>query len=187
MKSSYLANLNIKYIQTGDNSVYKITPDHFLKLSPWEHGDDRRIYEVEDNNYHMLTFENACMIVNKQFANTIEKWEHNGKRYIANPIEESKNIDEHAAMLSLLPSHKIIKKSESLLKELNDNQSLSISSSDGLTELKMVKYKGKIYYILIINADLPRVRTYNMFGEFCQWANIKHCKPIFNETDKRYI
>ena len=71
MKSSYLANLNIKYIQTGDNSVYKITPDHFLKLSPWEHGDDRRIYEVEDNNYHMLTFENACMIVNKQFANTI--------------------------------------------------------------------------------------------------------------------
>ena len=29
MKSSYLANLNIKYIQTGDNDVYKITPDHF--------------------------------------------------------------------------------------------------------------------------------------------------------------
>ena len=90
-------------------------------------------------------------------------------------------------MLSLLPSHKIIKKSESLLKELNDSQSLTISSNNGLTELKMVKYKGKIYYILSVNADLPRVRTYNMFGEFCQWANIKHCKPIFNKTDNKYI
>lgn len=187
MKSSYLANLNIKYIQTGDNDVYKITPDHFLKISPWKHGDDRRVYEIEDDNYRMLTFENACLIVNKQFANIDEKWEHHGKQFVAGAIAENKSVNEHAAMLSLLPSHKIIKKSESLLKELNDSQSLTISSNNGLTELKMVKYKGKIYYILIVNADLPRVRTYNMFGEFCQWANIKHCKPIFNKTDNKYI
>lgn len=187
MKSSYLANLNVKYIQTNDNEVYKITPDHFLKISPWNHGDDRRIYEIEDDNYRMLSFENACLIVNKQFANTNERWEHNGKRFVAGAISESKSVDEHTAMLSLLPSHKVIKKSHSLLKELSDNQSLTISSEDGLSELKMVKYKGKVYYILIVNSDLPRVRTYNMFGEFCQWANIKHCKPIFNETDKKYL
>ena len=48
--------------------------------------------------------------------------------------------------LEALKYHKIIKKSESLLKELNDSQSLTISSNNGLTELKMVKYKGKIYY-----------------------------------------
>ena len=72
MKSSYLANLNIKYIQTGDNDVYKITPDHFLKISPWKHGDDRRVYEIEDDNYRMLTFENACLIVNKQLINSGE-------------------------------------------------------------------------------------------------------------------
>jgi hypothetical protein len=135
----------------------------------------------------MLSFENACLIVNKQFANTTEEWEHHGKKFIASPVSELKSANEYAAMLSLLPSHKVIKKSQSLLKELNDNQSITISSEDGLSELKMVKYKGKVYYILIVNADLPRVRTYNMFGEFCQWANIKHCKPIFNETDKKYL
>ena len=47
--------------------------------------------------------------------------------------------------------------------------------------------KGKIYYILIINEYLPRVKDYNMFGDFCQWIGIEHCKPIFNMTDRKYI
>ena len=51
----------------------------------------------------------------------------------------------------------------------------------------MIKHKGKIYYILIINEFLPRVKAYNLFGEFVQWIGIKNCKPIFCETDNRYI
>ena len=31
------------------------------------------------------------------------------------------------------------------------------------------------------------VKMYDTFGKFCQWANIKNCKPIFNLTDKKYI
>ena len=185
MRSSYIQALT-NYIQASDGNVYKVLPSHFLKLSPWKHGDDRRVYEIDNENYTMLTFENACMIVNKQFANTIEKWEHNGKKYIANALGD-KDPNEHAYMLSLLPSHSITIKTENLLNELPDGQSLSISSNDGLSELKMIKHKGKVYYILIINEFLPCVKMYNMFGEFCQWANVKNCKPIFCETDKRYI
>ena len=51
----------------------------------------------------------------------------------------------------------------------------------------MVKHKGKIYYMLIINQILPKVQLYNTFGQFCQMVNIKNVKPIFNETDKKYI
>ena len=42
--------------------------DHFLKMSPTPYGQDRRIYEISNDEVTMLTFENACMIVNKQFA-----------------------------------------------------------------------------------------------------------------------
>jgi hypothetical protein len=185
MKSSYLSQLT-KYVQDNQGDVYKVTPEHFLKMSPWKEGDDRRVYEIDNEDYSMLSCENACMIVNKQFANTIEKWEHNGKKYIANATGD-KDPSEHAYLLSTLPSHSLIKKTKNLLKSLPDNQTLSFQTNDGLSELKMIKHKGKIYYILIINELLPRVKMYNLFGEFCQWANIKFCKPIFCETDKKYI
>ena len=83
MKTSYIQALT-KYVQDSKGDVYKVTPEHFLKISPWKDGDDRRVYEIDNDNYSMLSFENACMIVNKQFANTVEKWEHKGKKYIAN-------------------------------------------------------------------------------------------------------
>ena len=54
-------------------------------------------------------------------------------------------------------------------------------------EFKMVKHKGKIYYCLIVNQYLPKVQLYNTFGQFCQMVNIKNVKPIFNETDKKYV
>lgn len=185
MNTSYALSL-AKFIQDKHGDVYKVTPGHFLKMSPWNYGDDRRVYEIDNEDYTLLTSDNACMIVNKQFAGTIERWEHNGKKYIASATD-NKDISEHTYTLSMLPSHSIAIKTENLLNELPENQSISIQSNDGLSELKMVKHKGKIYYILIVNEFLPRVKMYNMFGEFCQWANIKNCKPIFCETDKKYI
>lgn len=188
MKPSYLLDIiqnnRNKYIQDSSGSVYKILPEHFLQMSPSE--GDRRVYELDNENYHILTFENACMIVNKQYQETDEKWEHKGRKLLASAIPESKSIDEHTAMLKMLPSHKNVK---SLVKSLNDDtiSNLSIYNRETNSELKMVRHKGKVYYILIINEFLPRVKAYNMFGEFCQWCNIKHCKPIFDITNQKYI
>lgn len=184
-----MSETNKQYIQDSEGLVYKVMPDHFLKLSPWKDGEDRRIYEQDlDSGYKVITYSNACMIINNQFNNTTEKWEHNGKKYIASSISENKDILEHTYFLTTLPNHKsIIKDSKKLINKLPENNYLSITSADGLQELKMVKHKGKIYYILIINEFLPRVKAYNLFGEFVQWIGIKNCKPIFCETDMRYI
>lgn len=159
-----------KYVQDKNNVVYKVTPTHLLKLSPWEEGEDRRVMEKDIDGYKVITYNNACMIVNTQFANKVEEWNFNGKKYIANSIGTNKNIKEYAYLLSTLPNHTI-----------------TITNNDSLNELKLVKHKGKIYYILIINEYLPRVQAYNLFGEFCQWCGIDQCKPIFCETDNRYI
>ena len=139
------------YLQSNDGKIYKVMDKYLLQMSPWKDGDDRRVYEYDDSDMTVITYQNACMIVNKQFAETDEEWEHKGKRYLARKLD-NKSIDEHTAMLSMLPSHYI-------------NQSKNI----------------------IINEYLPKVAIHDTFGKFCQWVNIKNVKPIFNETDKKYV
>lgn len=158
----------IQHSYTGD--VYKVLPQHLLKLSPWEDGEDRRVTEYVDSDYRVISYKNACMIVNNQFNNTVEKWSRHGKNFIANAIGSNKNIKEYTYLLNTLPNH-----------------SITIESNDGTSQLKMVRHKGKIYYVLIVNEFLPRVKAFNAFGEFCQWVGIGDCKMIFNETDNKYM
>ena len=172
------------YLQSSDGNVYKVMDRYLLQMSPWKDGDDRRIYTYDAEDMTVITYQNACMIVNKQFNETDEEWEHNGKKYKARAIV-NKDIDEHTAMLSMLPSH-YIKESTKILRNLPNNNSITIEDGNG-NEFKMIKHKGKIYYCLIVNEFLPKVQLYNTFGEFCQMVNIKNVKPIFNETDKKYI
>lgn len=172
------------YVQDNKGIVYKVMPTHYLQLSPWKDGDDRRIYELDNDEFQILTYDNACMIVNKQFADTKEEWEFNGKKYLANPIVDAST---NYAILKLLPSHKIKKRAENILKEI-DNNTLSFQNEDGTAELKLVRHKGKILYILLLNdPTITRARAYDLFGKFIQWVGIKDCKPIFCSTDKRYI
>ena len=120
MKTSYLIPLNKEYIQTKNGDVFKVMQDHFLKMSPTPYGQDRRIYEISNDEVTMLTFENACMIVNKQFAEQDERWERNGKKYLASATI-NKDIDEHTYLLSTLPNHSILKNAKQYLANVPNN------------------------------------------------------------------
>ena len=172
------------YLQSSNGNVYKVMDKYLLQISPWKHGDDRRVYTYNSDDMTIITYQNACMIVNKQYNEIDEEWEHNGKKYKARALV-NKNIDEHTAMLSMLPSH-YIKESSKILRKLPDENSITFNDERG-NQFKMVKHKGKLYYCLIVNQYLPKVSLYDTFGKFCQMVNIKNVKPIFNETDKRYI
>lgn len=174
-----------EYLQSSyTGNIYKVMDNYLLQMSPWKDGNDRRLYEYDSDDMHVITYQNACMIVNKQFAETDEEWEHNGKKYKARAIV-NKDVNEHAALLSMLPSH-YIKDNTKILKSLPDNNSISFTDNNG-NEFKMIKHKGKIYYILLIEKYYPKVPLHDMFFNFCQWVNIKNVKPIYNETDKRFI
>lgn len=176
---------NDNYLQSSyTGNIYKVMDNYLLRMSPGKDGEDRRVFEYDDSDMHVITYQNACMIVNKQFAETDEEWEHHGKKFRARALL-NKNIDEHTAMLSMLPSH-YIKESTKILNTMSDGNTISISDKRG-NEFKMVKHKGKVVYCLIINQFLPKVAIHDTFGKFCQWVNIKNVKPIFNETDKRYV
>ena len=160
-----------KYVQDSSGLIYKILDNHFLKLSPWNENEDRRLVELENKKYRIIAYNNACMIINKQFDETEESWMYKGKHYLAYTlnINTKDDIEDHTFKIKLLPNHSVI---------LDDM---------GKSELKLVKHKGKLYYILLINERLPRVKAYDLFGKFCQWVGVQHCKPVFCKTDNRYI
>ena len=177
-------NNDIYFQSSYTGNIYKVMDQYLLQMSPWKDGDSRRVYEYNDEDMTVITYQNACMVVNKQFAETDEEWEHNGKRYKARALV-NKNVDEHAAMLSMLPSH-YIKESVKTLKTLPDENSITFEDGKG-NAFKMVKHQGKIYFCLIVNEYLPKIKLYTTFGQFCKMVNIKNVKPIFNETDKKFI
>lgn len=178
----------MNYILTYNGDVYKQTPKHWLKLSPWKDGEDRRAYEFDSDTCRVISFKNAAMIVNKQFHDTDEEWSREGIEYKASALPQHLDYKQHTAFLKMLPSHKVLlADSKNILQNMSDGGSLTVTSPDNMEELKLVKYNGKIYYILIVNQDLPRVRAYDTFGRFLRWCNIKNCKPVYNKTDEKFI
>ena len=167
---------------TGD--IYKVMDNYLLKMSPWKDGEDRRVYEYDDSDMHVITYQNACMIVNKQYNETEEEWEYKGKKYKAKALV-NQDIDEHTAMLTMLPKH-YVKENTKILKSLPDGTEISFKDNAG-DEFKMIRHKGKIYYVLLVQKFYPKVPLYDMFFNFCQWVNIKNVKPIFNVTDKKFM
>ena len=87
-----------------------------------------------------------------------------------------------------LLEHYFKKKIIQLLKNpILDIGEVGTFDDNGVVPISIIKHKGKIYYCLIVNQYLPKVQLYNTFGQFCQMVNIKNVKPIFNETDKKYV
>lgn len=174
------------YQNTYNGIIYKKMPTHYLQLSPWEQDQDRRLKEIDYSNCKLLAFKNVCMIINKQFDEADEVWEHRGKMYRSSPISTNQDINEKMFLIKSLPSHKVRIKAEELIDEIGDDQEVSIKDDE--KEVKMIRHHGKIYYILLVNDNTSsRVKAYNTFGEFCQWVGLKHVKPIYNLTDKRYV
>ena len=64
------------YLQSYNGDIYKVMNTYLLKMSPWKDGEDRRLFEYDDEDMHVITYQNACMIVNKQFAETDEEWDY---------------------------------------------------------------------------------------------------------------
>ena len=145
------------YLQSKDGKIYKIMSTHLLQLSPWKDGDDRRLYEYNDKDMTVITYQNACMIVNKQFTESDEEWEHNGKKYKARAIT-NKNIDEHTAMLSMLPSH-YIKESTRVLKTLPNDNSITINvGQEAIIDIdKLLCYREGVNLNTTVNGDISKL------------------------------
>ncbi|WQJ53492.1 MAG: hypothetical protein [Wendovervirus sonii] len=111
------------------------------------------------------------MIINTQYNALPEKWNYDGQKFIADALNLSSHddIEEHTVNIRLLPDHSVV------------------IDKNGPSQLKLIRSKGKMYYILLINEKLPRVKAYDLFGNFCQWLGIQNCKPVWNETTGKFM
>ena len=73
------------YRYTVDNNIYKwnANNEHFIKLTGWVSGEDRRKYpsEIRQECLETLNFDVARELVNKYWMNGVREWEHDGIRY----------------------------------------------------------------------------------------------------------
>ena len=159
-----------KYILDISGDVYKIINSHYLKLTPCN-PNDKYVTEMNSDDYRVISLNNAMMIINKRWNSLPERWNYNGNSYLADilQIETSNDIEEHIVRIRLLPDHSVV---------LDDN---------GPSMLKLIRSKGKMYYILLINEKLPRVKAYDLFGRFVQWLGIKNVKPVWNEDEQKFM
>lgn len=159
-----------KYILDSSNNVYKIIDSHYLKLSPTEKGN-KYFKEIDNGPYHVISYNNACMVINTQYNALPESWKYEGTEYFADvlALTDKDDIEVHTINIRLLPDH-----------------SIAIDKT-GPSMLKLIRSKGKMYYILLINEKLPRVKAYDLFGNFCQWLGIQNCKPVWNQTEQHYM
>ena len=61
-----------KYVEDFKGNVYKIINDHYLMLSPCN-PNDKYVSELENDDFHIISYNNACMIIKKQYNALPEK------------------------------------------------------------------------------------------------------------------
>ena len=73
------------YRYTIDNNIYKWNANngHFIKLTGWVSGEDRRKYpsEIRQECLETLNSDVARELINKYWMSGIREWEHDGIRY----------------------------------------------------------------------------------------------------------
>lgn len=168
-----MKNHQVKFFIDKKYNVYKTTsnPSMLLKLSPWESGEDRRLFSFEQNfhKFNSINANKALELINYQFDNCCTEWIYNGELYVA---FESSN-DNNTTLEKFLPP----------IHDFHDR---------GNFAYYLCHHNGKIFWALRSGHYYPRIPLYkftdinqepNLMTEFIKWTNVKHCKVIFKYID----
>ena len=162
----------------NNNVIYKTTKNstHLLKVSPWEQGEDRRLfpYEVSDSKLKKISFSSAMKLLNKQFADYENEWTYKGKKYkiLKSTFPESTFKDGRSEPY-LFPNF------------YTDSAGVRRGHYD---KFYLTWFRGKLYWICGF-AYYPQVMLYHFkdidtrptYNDFAQWTNVKNCKIIYDE------
>ena len=91
-----------EFILVDKKYVYKKTLKHWLKVSPFKAGEDRRLLkeDVSKHKVKPLKTSVAYGIINNQYKAFTYEWEHNGEHYkvdktFENPLSERNMVPIH--------------------------------------------------------------------------------------------
>lgn len=158
---------------------YSLSLKHFLKVTPWEKDEDRRVnaFEVEKwIEYGKVTQYTAkpkiFKIINRRWDNVTWSWEFDGDTYTSPEKENCIPWEQ-------IPWHEF-------LEENNDYKWKS--------KYKLVHYQGHLYWSTP-HTYFPRLVLYEFKCEGCppknkdmkRWSHIKHCMPVWSEKEQKWI
>ena len=168
------------FLDKKNNNVYKLTNDSstLLKLSPWEIGEDRRVFNFEkkEKKFVSIPFHKAMELINEQFANYERTWEFNGKRYkILNSSEKGATYLDGIGQYIKEVYHRIY-----------ENGYVSVS----VLQYYLCWFRGKLYWMDSDWKYYPQVQLYKFedinkmpsWDDFAQWTNVKNCKVIYEDN-----
>lgn len=173
-----------EYVVDKHNNVWKYikSKDHFIKVTPWKDGEDRRMNRFQIENLinigklvQMKGKPRVYEIINERWDNDERSWEYNGMLF-----EVGKNFKENQAFDA--PLHKFL---YSYKAQNGNNVKYTNDYRIGYFNGKLVWWTCFHYY--------PRtyIWTFESLDKeprgFGSWTNIKHIKPIYNLSTGNYI
>ena len=173
-------NKRTKFIITPNNHIYKWVESkgYYLKLTPWEDGEDRRVLENNIGEHDRISYNSAMESLNTIWNNTTRSWRFEGENYKVlsnhNPSLGANNLNS----LHHAPDH------DFPVEWIDRNCEVKISHD----VYKLCFYQGKIfwakisqYYPRIILIKFEGINIPPKWSNHTRWANFKHCRPIFKE------
>ena len=140
--------------------IYRQYPEHWLKVSPWKVGEDRRMFNsemsklIDSKKAKKIDKHYAYRLLNKIYAEYSTDWFHEGNLYKVT-AEDS---------LLIAPTHEFPHYITHLLYTVCWYQgNLFWSECSGDPEKRLYKFEG-----------IDKTP-----GRFIRWANIKFLKPVF--------
>lgn len=168
---------NIKYVKTNDGHIYKLTsnPNVFIKVSPYEPSEDRRIYSTElfnminGNNATRLTKRQALEEINTLWRNHTSKWVYCGRQY--------KNKNEHFSFSEAKKYKFTFKFINYKGEECTSTRVWFICVHNG----RLYWVQNSQYYPQLCLYEFKDVNTEPSYNDFVKWTNIKNIKNLYEK------
>lgn len=175
------------YVKDKHDNVWKYIPskDHFLKISPWKNGEDRRInrYLIEKliTNGKLVQYTKRSgirEIINKRWDNVDFEWDYNGDHFIVDALRSNDDIFFKAK----------IHKFPQTYKDRNGKETTYYN------EYRLVFYNGHLVWATPLHY-WPQVILWTFESEDkepsiksdMRWVNGKHLRPIYSVKNGDYI
>ena len=174
-------NRNSKYILTSNNHIYKWVENkgYYLKMTPWEDGEDRRVSPNEIGEYTRISFSSAMAKLNLLWNGGVFTWRFNGDNYKVYPNIKPSLDGESFNSLHKAPTHDFPHEwtDRNGERRINHDYYRICFYQGKIYWAKISQYYPQIYLLRFEGIDVPPA-----WSKHVRWANFKHCRPIFKEV-----
>jgi len=174
------------FVVDKHNNVWKYVKakDHFIKVTPWEPGEDRRVnrFEIEKliQKNELTQMKNKAAvheIINKRWADVYYEWEYMGVKFT---VEDRK----HSQSIFKAPIHQFEHKYKDATgkEHVYYDKGWRIGFHNGqIVWVNPYHYSPQVVVAPFESADKAPDYNYN------NWTNEKHIRPIYSHKTGDFI